>query len=145
MINMIKKIKNWFEDGFLTEHISIGNLTIYGRNAMHWGVNFWTKKYGYICFRLPFRCFGKWWPLYFYCSPNGTPWAATFMLGKKHSRSDWVKSRIRYSCLGHNFKVHGYNEIYECENYEILRGIYRMVDDSCHAYWKYQQEHPEED
>lgn len=58
-------------DGYIT----IGKrLTIYGDNAMHWGVTFHTKKYGYVCFRLPFRSRGKWWPLYLYCSPNATPW-----------------------------------------------------------------------
>lgn len=54
-------------------HISIGNITIYGRNAMHWAVNIKTKKWGYVCFTLPLFCFGKWWGLYFYCSPDGTP------------------------------------------------------------------------
>ena len=112
---------------FLDGHISIGRLTIYGRNAMHWGVTFYTKKYGYVCFRLPFTYHGKWYPLYFYCSPNATPWASTFMIGKKHDKDSWVKSRIRYSCLGHNFDVHGWNDRYEMENYHILRGINDMV------------------
>ena len=128
---------------FLSGHLSIGNLTIYGRNAMHWGVTFYTKKYGYICFRLPFRCFGSWWPLYFYCSPNATPWAATFILGRKAHPDDWIKSRIRYSCFGHNFDVHGINEEYGCENYEILRGINRSVSGWTFDYWLYQQEYPE--
>lgn len=70
----------------LSGHVTIGNLTIYGANAMHWGVTYWTKRWGYICFRLPLPCFGRWWPLYFYVSPNATPWAATFKLGKKHFR-----------------------------------------------------------
>lgn len=130
---------------FLSGHISIGNLTIYGRNAMHWGVTLYTKKYGYICFRLPFRCFGGWWPLYFYLSPNATPWAATFMLGRKAHPADWVKSRIRYSCFGHNFEVHGWNEEFGCENYVILRGINRLVDDWPHGYYLWQMGHPEND
>ena len=82
---MTKEEDDAMKREFLSGHISIGNLTIYGRNAMHWGVTLYTKKYGYICFRLPFRCFGKWWPLYFYCSPNATPLAATFMIGRKNS------------------------------------------------------------
>lgn len=130
---------------FLSGHISIGNLTVYGRNAMHWGVTLYTKKYGYICFRLPFRCFGKWWPLYFYLSPNGTPWAATFMLGRKAHPEDWVKSRIRYSCLGHNFKVNDLNDEFGCTNYFILRGINRSVSDWPHSYYLWQMEHPEKD
>ena len=94
---------NKFFSKYLSGHISIGNLTVYGRNAMHWGVNYWTKKWGFVCFRLPFRCRGKWLPLYFYLSPNGTPWASTFMLGKKHNSDDWALSRIRRVKLGHNF------------------------------------------
>ena len=132
---MLRKIKDYFEYKFMTGHISIGNLTIYGRNAMHWGCSLYTKKYGYICWRLPFRCFGSWWPLYLYFSPNATPWAATFMLGKREDKDDWVRARIRYTCFGHNFDVHGWNEDYQMENYHILRGINNMVDSSI---WPYQ-------
>lgn len=128
----------------MSGHISIGRLTVYGRNAMHWGVQIWTKKYGYICFRLPLTCYGKWWPLYLYFSPNATPWAATFMLGKKHSRDDWALARIRRLCLGHNFDVHGWNDEYECENYDILRGINRSVGTYAYTYQKWQKEHPED-
>jgi hypothetical protein len=32
------------------------------------------------------RCFGRWWPLYCYISPNGTPWAATKWLWGKKAR-----------------------------------------------------------
>lgn len=107
-------------------HINIGKrLTIYGNNAMHWGVTFWTKKYGYVCFRLPFRSCGRWWPLYFYCSPNGTPWAATFMLGRKAYPDDWVVARIRRACLGHNFNIDGWDGDESMSKYEILRRINR--------------------
>lgn len=60
-------------------HLTIGPVTIYGENAMHWGVDIKTK-WGFVCFRLPFRCFGGWWPLYFYVSPDATPNRATFWL-----------------------------------------------------------------
>ena len=70
-----------------------------------------------------------------------TPWASTFMLGKKHSKDDWVKSRIRYSCFGHNFDVHGWNDEYQMENYHILRGINNMVDSHKWAYQNYAREH----
>ena len=69
------KGQSWFEN-FMGGHIDIGPTTIYGENAMHWAVNIRTKK-GYLCFRLPVRCFGKWWPLYCYMSPDGTPSNAT--------------------------------------------------------------------
>ena len=140
-MKILNKIKYYFEYKFMTGHISIGNLTVYGRNAMHWGVNLYTKKYGYICFRLPLPCDGKWWPLYFYCSPNATPWAATFMIGRKHDKEDWVKSRIRYSCFGHNFDVHGWNEEYQMENYHILRGINDMVAPYIWPYQNYAKKH----
>lgn len=97
-------------------HISYKNLTIYGDNAMHFGVTYWTDKYGYICFRLPippgivdyFRYDNSklfWIPLYFYCSPNATPSASTFMLGKKHDYQNWALSRLRRIVLGHRWDI----------------------------------------
>jgi len=65
-----------FKENFLGGHITIGRLTIYGENAMHWAVNFKMKN-GFFCFKLPIRCFGTWWPLYCYFSPNATPAKAT--------------------------------------------------------------------
>lgn len=72
----------WFEN-FMSGSVSLFNhrIVFFGENAMHWAVNIRTK-WGYVCFRLPFRCFGKWWSLYFYISPDGTPNEATFYLGK---------------------------------------------------------------
>lgn len=99
----------------LENHISFKNLTIYGDNAMHFGCTYWTKKFGYICFRLPIPCgisdrlrYGKtehlyWRPLYFYISRNATPWAAVFMLGKKHSKRDWALARLRKVVFGWNY------------------------------------------
>lgn len=95
-------------------HFSIGNLTVFGDNAMHFGCHFWTKKFGYICWRLPLPTgiadkilYGDklhWEPLYFYISRNATPWAAVFMLGKKHSPSDWAVARLRKKYFGWNYK-----------------------------------------
>lgn len=79
---MFRKIE-CFMAKHLGGHITIGRFTIYGENAMHWAVNIRFKK-GYLCFRLPFFCFSRWWPLYLYFSPNATPRAATFKMGKKH-------------------------------------------------------------
>lgn len=141
MVRVISKIKYYFRYEFLSGHINIGKLTIYGRNAMHWGCTLYTKKYGYICWRLPFTCNGRWWPLYLYFSPNATPWAATFMLGKKEDIDDWVRARIRYTCFGHNFDVHGWNKEYDMENYAILRAINNMVDSTKYPYQKYAKEH----
>jgi len=70
---------SWWEN-FMGGHIDIGPITIYGENAMQWAVN-WHMFKTVVCFRLPFRCFGKWWPLYFYISKNATPQKATFKIG----------------------------------------------------------------
>jgi len=104
----------YFFDKYLGSHISIGKLTIHGHNAMHWGINIRTKKYGYICFRLPFPSFSInkpfFRPLYLYFSPNGTPWASTFAIGKEHNRHnhDFTKAKLRKLYLGHNFDTDKY-------------------------------------
>ena len=82
-----------FAENFLGSHINVGRVTIYGENAMHWGVTIYTKWFGYICFRLPLRCFGKWWPLYFYLSPNATPWASTFYIGPDKEQKQKARQR----------------------------------------------------
>jgi hypothetical protein len=101
-------------------HLSLGEWTIFGDNAMHFGGHVWTKKYGYVCFRLPvpcnivdyflYDCKMRWEPLYLYFSPNATPWAATFMLGAKHDRNDWALARVRKRRFGHNFSTTEYRE-----------------------------------
>jgi len=70
-----------FGEKYFGSHVNLGPITIYGENAMHWAVNIKLRR-SFLCFRLPFRCFGKWWPLYFYLSPDATPTMATFMIGK---------------------------------------------------------------
>ena len=65
----------------MSGHISIGRITIYGENAMHWAVNIRLKR-TWMCFRLPFRCFGKWMPLYLYFSTNGTPEQSSWKIGR---------------------------------------------------------------
>lgn len=62
-------------------HISIGRLTIYGYNAMHVAINFYTKRWGWICFHPTWKVFGSWWPWYFYVSRDGTPYSATYKIG----------------------------------------------------------------
>ena len=71
---------SWWEN-FMSGHISIGRVTIYGENAMHWAVNIRLKR-TWMCFRLPFRCFGKWMPLYLYFSTNGTPGQSSWKIGR---------------------------------------------------------------
>lgn len=102
----------------LKGHFSFGPLTVYGRNAMHWGITFYTKSFGYICFRLPFTCFKRWWPLYFYVSPNATPQASTFYLGEE--KNEKRLSRIRRIVLGHNYNVED----------ESIKNVMRLINDS---------------
>jgi hypothetical protein len=85
-------------DKVIGGHFSIGPLTVYGRNAMHFGVTISTRRWGYVCFRLPLFCFGRWWPLYFYCSPNATPWAATYIVGggtRGRERREQLRSKAQ--------------------------------------------------
>jgi hypothetical protein len=110
------RLWQWVEHK-LAGHISLGRITVFGANAMHWGVTIKTKRWGYVCFRLPLPCFGHWWPLYFYVTPNGTPWAATFMLGGE--RHDRVRAPLRRRTFGHNFdaekhryELYGINDVY---------------------------------
>lgn len=76
-------------------HIQLGRFVLYGFNAMHVAVNFWTGRWGYVCFHPPMRCFGRWWPWYFYISPNATPGAASFAIGPGVDRWDRERSKRR--------------------------------------------------
>lgn len=83
-------------------HINLGRkVTIYGLNAMQWAINIRTKRWGIVCFRLPLPCFNKFPPLYFYVSPNGTPRASTFCIGR--GKKQRQLARIRRKTFGHNF------------------------------------------
>ncbi len=84
-------------------HVNLGPVTVHGENAMHWGVTVWTRRWGFVCFRLPVRCFGRWWPLYLYASPNATPWASTFCLGE--GQEERRRAVLRRATFGHNFNV----------------------------------------
>ncbi len=95
----------------LSGHLSIGPVTVYGANAMHWAVNVSTHRWGYVCFRLPLPCCGRWWPLYLYCSPNATPWASTFFVGRdvfEHKQQRLAQERRRR--FGHNFNTDALND-----------------------------------
>ncbi len=112
---------SWWEN-FMGGHISIGPLTIFGENAMHWAINFHTKRWGVVCLTLPLRCFGKYWGCHIYCSPSGTPWAATYYksLWKEDRMNEEIRARIRKKNLGHNFNVN--------RNWSILQTINEKFD-----------------
>lgn len=115
--NAWKKGSFSFWEAFFGGHISIGPITIFGSNAMDWVCNIRTKKYGYVCFTLPVmarwkklqnsnkRVF-KW---YLYCSPNGTPWAATYYIGNDKETDLKVKTILRKRLFGHNWDTNNKN------------------------------------
>ena len=79
-----KKYKglSWAEN-FMSGHISLRGLTIYGENAMNWAVNIRIKK-NVLCFTLPtWRriIFKDEWYIYF--SLNGTPSQSYWYKGTK--------------------------------------------------------------
>lgn len=95
---------SWYE-----EHIAFSifgrRVTIFGFNAMHVAINVWTRRWGYVCFHPTMRVFGRWWPWYFYVSPNATPWAATFAIGPGLERLDKHRAPIRRAKYGHNYST----------------------------------------
>lgn len=57
-------------------HLTVGPLTVYGRNAMHGAVNIRARN-GFFCFRIGHGD----WPWYLYVSPDATPQRATVARG----------------------------------------------------------------
>ena len=82
---------------------------IYGANAMWFACNVHTEKWGIVCFRP--TAFGlhphEGW--YFYISPNGTPWAATYAIGNLEN-SDKDCAPFRKFAFGHNFDTDKHGE-----------------------------------
>lgn len=109
---------NWFERHW-RGHISIGRLTIYGFNAMHVAVNFWTRRWGYVCFHPTMKVFGHWWPWYFYVSPDATPSCSTFAVGPGIRDEGWQGSRARRRRWGHNFKTDLYYDELRAHSVEV--------------------------
>lgn len=110
-----------FWEAFFSGNITIGPVTIYGSNAMNWVVNIRTKKYGVICFTLPvlarihFRGTKYWYfDWYYYCSPNGTPWASTYYVGHSSERRQ-IEALQRKLLFGHNWDTSD-KEMYEINN-----------------------------
>lgn len=108
MIDRVRYAIDRFLSRYVGGHISIGPVTVFGYNTMHWAINIRTIRWGIVCFRPSMITpFGDWWRWYFYVSPNGTPWAATFAIGPGLDRSDKFMSHVRRYCFGHNFDTDG--------------------------------------
>lgn len=76
---------NRWQDRIFTGHKTIGRVTVYGANAMHWAINVQARG-TYWCFHWKTRTFGATWPWYFYISKDATPYEATFKLGPRFRR-----------------------------------------------------------
>lgn len=84
----------------------VGPVTFYPlRCAMHGAVNISTRRWGYVCFKPPTRVFGKWWPWYFYLSPNATPWGSTLIVGPAHSGTEKLMASLRWVLWGHGYNT----------------------------------------
>ena len=98
-VKLAFKLSMWFDrllNRLIGGHISIGNLTIYGRNAMHFAWNYRVKRGRYyICLCPPVYCWGRWWPWYLYLSRNGTPQRAHFIAGYNAPGMDEDKRRAK--------------------------------------------------
>lgn len=96
---------------FFSGHFSIGKLTFFGENAMHWSMVIHDTKWGHIHIDLPTfsRLIGKkTWCCY--ASPNGTPWACTWYIGTSNPKEK-IWAQIRRFHFGHNNKnCYGYSE-----------------------------------
>lgn len=85
-------------------------ITVYPlESAMHGAIEIWTKRYGYICFKLPTYVWGRWWPWYFYVSPNATPWGATLIVGPAYTASEKRMATIRRVLWGHGYDTENRN------------------------------------
>lgn len=73
-------MKERWMDRWFTGHVRLGPLVIYGANAMHWAIN-WRTRRGYVCFHPPTRTFGARWPWYLYYSRDATPHRAFWGYG----------------------------------------------------------------
>jgi len=75
--------------------ISIGPVTVYGYNAMHFALNVRTR-WGALCVHPTTRTFGGHWPWYIYVSKNCTPWAAVWGIGPGIDPTDMDKIAVRF-------------------------------------------------
>jgi hypothetical protein len=77
----VSRLERWI-DRWFGGHWTIGPVTVYGRNAMHFAVNI-RSRWGWICFKPPTRCYGVWWPWYFYISEDATPFNCRVLWGHR--------------------------------------------------------------
>lgn len=102
MSSLLHRIDRWLEV-HAGGHATLGPVTIFGNNAMHYTIEVTTRRWGYLCIRPPVYSLGRWHPWHVFASPNGTPWAATFMAGPRFTQDERRDARYRRRKYGHNF------------------------------------------
>jgi hypothetical protein len=66
--------------GRLTGHLTLGPLTVYFSNAMHWAVDI-TTPWGFLCVHPTVTMGGSTWPWYVFLSVDGTPGMRSWGMG----------------------------------------------------------------
>lgn len=85
-------------------HRSIGVATLYGFDtAMHGAIEAPTR-WGWLVISVP-RLGGKPIPWGAFLSPNGTPWAATWLIGPRHCAGERRMARVRRALWGHGYST----------------------------------------
>jgi hypothetical protein len=106
---MSERLRSWLIrrwGGHITFWLWRWRVVLYGFNAMHVAVNVRTRRWGYLCFHPPIHFLGWDWSWYFYASPNGTPWAATYAVGPGIDSADKQLAPVRRAVYGHNFDAY---------------------------------------
>ncbi len=86
------------------DQIHIGPITVYRDYAQCWAVKLHTRRWGWLCLRLPIYSCGVLPGPAFWASPNGAPWAATIFKGGSPKEAHYrVQADQRRMLLGHNF------------------------------------------
>ena len=92
--------------GHRTVRVFGRDVTLYAFDtAMHGAINVRTRRWGTLCMAWP--ALGGWtrFASYVYLSPNATPWAATFVLGKgaELDRNARRMVAVRRALWGHGY------------------------------------------
>ena len=69
-----------WQDRLMPGHITVGPVTLYGANAMHWTLEVSTR-WGHLCIHPTTRTFGGHWPWHIYMSRDGTPGGRSWGFG----------------------------------------------------------------
>lgn len=95
---MFKRAKQLL-NRLLENHITVGPLTVYGANAMHWAAELRLPLGLTLCAHPTTRTFGGRWPWYAYLSTNGTPWGALWAVGPGVDNVDKRRAEVRREVL----------------------------------------------